>query len=257
MRIIDHLIRAIRHVASVNPETQATPCCILWPDGERQWESAIERIRLEIPELFIFGSYDTEAHRGPAIWLRCVVARNLQDVQIPDDGRPPVLYLPGVSRQDLRDVEHCPEHLKPIAPLQYSGAVWSQENGRDWTVLAYLKSRAGGLGLDVAQDAATRLAIERALAVLLEEDVSALQGRRLEKDDFNRLIAGDPDKDLLKWIDDSETFRQTRSAEVWDTFVEVCRDTFGFDPATDGVLVGASRLAAHKGRWQKTWDRFC
>ena len=42
----------------------------------------------------------------------------------------PVIYLPGVSRQDLRAVETCPDHLKPIVELQYRGVIWSQINAR-------------------------------------------------------------------------------------------------------------------------------
>jgi len=40
------------------------------------------------------------------------------DVGLPVD-RIPIFYLPGVSRQDLRAVESCPEYLKPLAELQY------------------------------------------------------------------------------------------------------------------------------------------
>ena len=67
-------------------------------------------------------------------------------------GRVPVLYLPGYSRQDLRAVESCPEPIKLLAELQYRGVIWSQINAKDWTILAYLKSEQGGLGLDVALD---------------------------------------------------------------------------------------------------------
>ena len=49
----------------------------------------------------------------------------------------PILYLPGVSRQELRAVAECPPALMPLAELQYRGAFWSQVNHKDWTVLAW------------------------------------------------------------------------------------------------------------------------
>ena len=67
----------------------------------------------------------------------------------------PILYLPGVSRQELRAVAECPPVLMPLAELQYRGAIWSQVNHKDWTVLAFLQSADGGLSLDVARNTAT------------------------------------------------------------------------------------------------------
>ena len=47
-------------------------------------------------------------------------------------------------------------------------------------VEAFLTSRAGGLGLDVACDAATREAMQRALTELAITPVQALRGRRCD-----------------------------------------------------------------------------
>ena len=57
-----------------------------------------------------------------------------------------------MSRADLRAIESCPRELQPLAELQYRGAFWSQANGKDWTVNAFLTSKKGGLVLDVVQD---------------------------------------------------------------------------------------------------------
>ena len=138
--------------------------------------------------------------RSPAIWLRCVLTNRAEDVSLPK-GQTPIFYLPGVSRQDLRAVENCPDHLKPLAELQYRGVIWSQSNAKDWTILAYLKSDQGGLGLDVAQDNDAKNAMQLALYRLLDENVSLLKGKRLDKDYFNTLLTGgDPIRDLLQWL---------------------------------------------------------
>jgi len=41
MRIIGHLLKAVGNTALFNPEVQAAPACILWPDRDRQWEAVV------------------------------------------------------------------------------------------------------------------------------------------------------------------------------------------------------------------------
>ena len=256
-RILDHLLRAVRDAAVFNPAVQIAPSCILWPDCDRQWEAAVPSLQNEIPELLILGDYAPQNRIGPAIWLRCVIAGKADEVLLPKDCTP-ILYLPGISRQDLRAVENCPEHLKPIAELQYRGVIWSQINAKDWTILAFLKSDQGGLGLDVAQDNDTKRAMQLALYRLLGEDVELLKGRHLDKDYFNTLLTGgDPVRELLLWLDQGVAFKAGRGENEWAAFVEICKSQFAFNPEKDGALVGATKLATHVGPWQPVWERYC
>jgi hypothetical protein len=257
MRVIQHLLKAIRDVAVFNPDVQDAPACILWPDRDRQWEAAIPRLQGELPELLILGNYEPEKRIGPAIWLRCVIAGKTDDVMLPE-GCTPIFYLPGVSRQDLRAVESCPDNLKPLAELQYRGVIWSQINAKDWTILAFLKSDQGGLGLDVAQDNETKNAMQLALYRLLDEDIELLKDKRLEKDYFNTLLTGgDPVRELLQWIDQGDAFQSSRGENEWKAFVEVCKSQLAFNPQNDGILSAAARLATHEGPWNVAWERFC
>src|SRR5207247_1233478 len=114
----------------------------------------------------------------------------------------PVIYMPGVSRQTLRAVEECPDALKPLVELQYRGTVWTQRNGKDWTVRAFLVSDDGGLGLDVAEDRLTLQALQGALSQLAVTAAARLRGKRLEADAFDRLMIGDTPRDLLLWLGD-------------------------------------------------------
>ena len=97
MRLMDHLKQAVRGAAVYNPEVQVAPACILWPDRNRQWEAVVPLLQAELPELLILGDYAPDKRTGPAIWLRCVIAGNTDDVSLPED-RTPIFYLPGVSR---------------------------------------------------------------------------------------------------------------------------------------------------------------
>ncbi|HPW09335.1 MAG TPA: BREX-1 system phosphatase PglZ type B, partial [Burkholderiaceae bacterium] len=257
MRVLDHLLKAVRDAAVFNPEVQVAPACILWPDRDRQWEAVIPVLQAELPELMILGDYAPDKRIGPAIWLRCVIAGRAEDVSLPKD-RTPIFYLPGVSRQDLRAVESCPDHLKPLAELQYRGVIWSQINAKDWTILAYLKSDQGGLGLDVAQDNDAKNAMQLALYRLLDEDVSLLKGKRLDKDYFNTLLTGgDPVRDLLQWLDQGDAFQASRGENEWKAFVEVCKSQLAFNPQAEGVLAGSTKLANHEGPWHAVWERYC
>lgn len=257
MRVIEYLLKTVRTAAVYNPEVQVAPACILWPDRDRQWEAVIPWMQAELPELLILGGYAPDRRTGPAIWLRCALAGKAEELSLPGD-HPPIIYLPGVSRQDLRAVENCPDHLKPLAELQYRGVIWSQINAKDWTILAYLKSDQGGLGLDVAQDNDAKSAMQLALYRLLDEEVDLLKGKRLDKDYFNTLLTGgDPIRDLLQWLDQGDAFRTGRGDNEWKAFVEVCKSQLAFNPHTEGVLAGAAKLATQEGPWRAVWERFC
>lgn len=256
MRLLDLLRDSIRHTAIHNPDVQAAPCCLLWPDKDRQWEASIPLLRGELPELLTLGSYDLPTRNGPAIWLRCVVSGLDEQTPLIED-HTPILYLPGVSRQELRAVETCPDHLKAIAELQYRGVFWSQVNSRDWTIFAFLISNQGGLGLNVAHDNDTKNALMLAINRLLEEDIDTLRNKRLDKDFFNELASGkDVPKDILMWMDDSERFKMSRDENAWRAFIEICVSQFSFNPEKAGTIAAAKLLANHQGPWVTVWDRY-
>nr|MBF0223444.1 BREX-1 system phosphatase PglZ type B [Desulfobulbaceae bacterium] len=227
-----------------------------WPDYERQWEAVIPLIQEALPELFVLGSYASDKRMGPAIWLRCVMAGKIPE--FPSfEGQIPIFYLPGFGRQDLRVVEDYPEELKPIAELQYRGSIWSQYNGKDWSLLAYLKSEQGGLGLEVAQDLGSREAMKLAFHRILDEELDLLKGKYLNANAFNSMISGgDLTLDILQWIDQGEAFKQNRSEHEWDAFVALCNSETGFHPQNQGVLEAAKKLAEHAGQWENVWNRY-
>ena len=246
----DSLAAACRY----NSGDSLPPAAILWTDTDGEWQPIVKRLRALMPELLTLGEYAPEQLTGPAIWLRCIVDGALPDVKLPEKSVP-ILYLPNVSRQLLRSPEECPDELKPLVELQYRGAVWTQLNGKDWTVEAFLVSESGGLGLDVGHDNATRVALLGALDMLATTPISTLHGHKLEAEDFDKLMVGDTVRDLLAWISDAKT-RDGWDTAHWKAFCSRCRDEFGFDPVSDGDLVGAERLGLRKGAWVEVWRRF-
>ena len=253
--VIEALAQSLEASAKFNPNDVAQPCAVLWTDHETQWQPLIPQLRRLLPQLLTFGAYEPDHRIGPAIWLRSVVDRALPGVELPA-GTTLIVYLPGVSRQELRAVQECPDRLKPLVELQYRGVGWTQKNGKDWTVGAFLVSGEGGLGLDVAHDASTRRAMLGALAELATTPVERLRGKHLEAEDFDKLFSDDPVKDLLLWLSDVEAIRSEWSHERWSAFRSRCRADFEFDPDKDGELVGAELLGTRKSAWATVWERF-
>ncbi|MDT8284362.1 MAG: BREX-1 system phosphatase PglZ type B, partial [Thermovirgaceae bacterium] len=178
-----------------------------------------------------------------------------KEVELPEEAVP-ILYLPTVSRQDLRPGKDSPRQLQPLVELQYRGVCWAQKNGRDWTVEAFLGSREGGLGLDLAKDSATRSAMMTVLGRLMETPTEKLRGKRLEAEDFYKLEVDDPDRDVLAWLSDPEGTQENWSEAKWRSFCSSCKSDLGLDPVKDGPISGAEKLGKRQDEWSNVWERF-
>ena len=243
-----------------NPGDAVSPTAVLWADGDGQWRPVVEKLRPLMPELLTLGDYDAETRCGPAIWLRCVIERSVRSAKFPELVWPvdalPIIYMPNVSRQTLRAVEECPVAFRPLVELQYRGTVWAQKNGKDWSIRAFLISDDGGTGLDVAEDRLTVRAVQGALSQLAVTPTTRLRGKRLEAEDFDKLMIGDSARDLLQWLGDPDGTRALWDEGTWSAFGNRCRQEYGFDPKEDGVLVGGEKLGEREDSWHVVWERF-
>ncbi|HXB64481.1 MAG TPA: BREX-1 system phosphatase PglZ type B [Solirubrobacteraceae bacterium] len=249
---LDRLVSRLTEALAYNANAEVEPIALLWPDSGRQWESILARIGERLP-LVSLGDYAPDERRGPAYWVRCVVAGTVQ-AGLPEGTR--IVYLPGVARGELRAIDTCSAELAPIAELQYRGQWFSSPNGKDWTVRALLGHAEHGLGLRVAEDADTAAMLPRALSLLVDLPVDRLATQLLDADFLRDLINPDPVKRLLDWIDDPEGFRPGVDEAQWLAFVQKCRADYGFDPGTEGAITAAERLGGRKGRWEQVWMRF-
>ncbi len=258
--LLEAVQASLARVARYDAGDVVAPAAVLWTDADGQWRPVVERLRPLMPELLTLGDHDEGTRTGPAIWLRCVIEPGVRADSFPDlawpAGAVPVIYMSGVSRQTLRAVEECPDALKPLVELQYRGTVWTQKNGKDWTVRAFLVSEDGGLGLDVAEDRRTLQAMQGALARLAVTPVARLRGKRLEAEDFDRLMIGDTPRDLLLWLADPKGAREQWDDATWAAFRSRCREEYGFDPEADGEIAGGEKLGQRKAAWAAVWERF-
>ena len=252
--LLSEIIEQLRACASTS-DGIAPPAVILWTDPKEHFLSLIPVLRSLIPELIIYGDYDPDLRTGPAIWLRCMIDRALSSPEIPGD-RIPIAYLPGVSRQQLRAGEDCPDALKPFVELMYRGKLWLQKNGNDWTALAVITS-SDCLGLEIQGDQETLQAMLRALPEFALKTTSSFLGKRLTASDFDQMLTPDVQRDLLLWMHDPKNTRERLMAEErWNAFRNQCKDVFSFDPESDGETTAGEQLGKGEGNWAALWDRF-
>lgn len=250
--VVDRLAAALDESASNDGNVFAPPAAVFWPDKGRQWQSSIELLR-QRRRILTLGAHDPELATGPAFWLRCVVAGT---VEVAGPGGLPVIYLPGVSREDLRTVAADDERLAPLVSLQHRSQWFTQSNGKDWTIRALLTNTDRGMGLNVSGDDVTATALAAGLDHLLLEPLERLDGRYVDAAFVNGLLNPDHVRLLLSWIDDPTVVQAEIGGAEWDAFVAQCKADYGFDPALDGVIEAARRLGMGEGPWRRVWQRF-
>ena len=252
---LDALVTAIQLAGNYDKNDQIPPAALLWPDKERQWEPLIPVLRTHLPILTL-GDYSPQERIGSSYWIRCMIARTLPGDQLPADAVP-IIYLPGVGRSDIRAIEECPPSLQPLAELQYRGVLWTQKNGNDWTLAAFLQTKSGGLGLEMAADQATKEALKRSLLKLADESIEKLQKEvPLKAAFFDALLNPDETRSLLLWLNDPAGYRLKIKLEEWHAFCNVCKSKYKFHPELDGPISAAQLLGLQEGYWSLVWNRF-
>ena len=251
--LLDALIQKLRG-CNVHGDAEEAPVVVLWTDPRSEWKPLIPLLRQQLAELLCLGDYAPEQQQGPSLWLRWVVDRSLPAAEAAAD-KIPVIYLPGVSRQELRAGEGCPWELEPLIELMFRGTPWLQRNGRDWTLAAFLGS-ADALNLDLAADQATKAALSRALSEMATVPLDQLRGKRLEAEDFNAYLIPDAIRDLLQWMADPQAFQLRCSQDEWAVLCSSWKKELKFDPTKDGELSAAERLTNGANGWDKPWQRF-
>lgn len=252
---LDALVAALLRAGQYNKNDQVPPAAILWPDKECQWEPLLPELRERLPILTL-GPYAPTERTGSAFWLRCMLARTLSDDVLPAEPVP-IIYLPDISRAEIRAIEECPRSLQPLAELQYRGALWTHKNGRDWTVAGFLQSADGGLGIPISGDAATKEALIRALPKLAFVPVGKLKkDAPLKAAFFDELLNPDQVQRLLLWLDAPTEYLKRLTQAEWYSFCDLCRRHYGFHPVDDGALGAAGRLGSAKGAWEIVWNRY-
>ena len=251
------VIAGLREAARHNAGYQEPPAVILWPDPERQWETVLHLLQPALPELLVLGDYDPAARTGPAIWLRCMVAQTLPEETYWPAEAVPVLYLPGVSRYDLRAPEPEGLTLPPLREYQYSGMVWLQENGREWTIAAFLQNPGRGLGRKTAHDPDTKAALLHALPSLFNDGGALYGDGTVDAALVLSTVFPDAADCVLRWLETGEAYLAALPTGRRELFEMLCRTRYGFRPEASQRLLAAEQLGQHTpGGWATAWQHF-
>ena len=253
--IFDKVVQALKQAENHNSSLMVRPEVILWPDPENQWEEVIAVLQKEIPQLIIYGDYNPARRQGPSIWIKCMVANLLPEADW-EPGIIPIIYLPGVAKSELRNVEEAGLFFQPLIEYQYTGVLFLQENGRELSILAFVENPVNGLGVKVAKDTATKESLKKALPTIFR-DADVLQGKSLVDAEYlNNLLFPDLIPNILKWMCKGDAFLAQMDTGRRDIFTNLCLTQYDFEPKQQDIKAIAEKLGSQKGNWKYVWQLY-
>lgn len=252
--LLDHIIQSIEVAKQYNSSQVIAPDVILWPDPESQWISIIDLLRAEIPAFLTLGKYMPEVNQGPAIWLKCMVDKTLSEANWEKDTIP-VFYMPGVSKEDFKKIEEATSALQPLMEYQFTGNLWLQENGKEWTILAFAQNEEQGMGLVVARDSATKEALIKSLPGIVQEKTAFFR-KKIDADSLNKLLVPQIVPNLLKWIEGGDDALAFLSLDQKEAFIDVIKSQYSLNLDYSLVLDFVKEIGSQRDPWNSVWQYF-
>lgn len=253
--IFDKVIRALKQAENHNSNVMVKPEVILWPDPENQWCDVIEVLQESIPHLLIYGSFEPSKKQGPAIWLKCMIAKVLPEANWDADAIP-VIYLPGVAKSDLRNVGNAVFNFQPLLEYQYTGTLFIQENGREWSILAFVENPIYGLGVKVTHDNATKDALKKTLPSIFQDKEVLANKTIIDADYLNNQLFPDIIPTILKWMCKGDAFMKTMDAGKQEVFTNLCKSQYEFEPDHKNIKAITEKLGSQKNSWKYVWQLY-
>lgn len=252
--IFDKLLEALKQAESHNSNIMVKPEVLLWPDPERQWSPVISLLQEKLETLLIYGAYEPDKKQGPAIWIKYMVAELYSYTATAHET--PIIYLPGISRQDFRNITAAGLMLQPLMEYQYTGTMWLQDNGKEWTVTAFIQNAQYGLGMKMPQDHATRQAVLMALPEIFSDSGSFYSKTFIDEEFLLSKVYPDIVPGILKWMSEGDEFLKSLTSEKQKSFTLLCKTRFGFEPNYSDIRDIALLLGSRKNAWASVWDYF-
>jgi hypothetical protein len=253
--IYDKVSLALKQAENHNSSLMAKPEVILWPDPECQWVDVISVLQSALPQLLIYGNYDPSRKQGPAIWLKCLIAMMLPEADW-DRDKIPIIYLPGIAKSDLRNVENAVFNFQPLLEYQYTGTLFTQDNGKEWSILAFVENSTSGLGVKVAQDSATKEALKKTLPTIFQ-DPEVLVGKSIiDAAYLNNQLFPDIIPAILKWMCKGDDFMHQLDPGRREVFKNLCLTQYDFEPDPKNIKAIAEKLGSKRNSWQYVWQYY-
>ena len=253
--IYDKVVHALKQVENHNSNVMVRPEVILWPDPENQWSDVIEVLQESITHLLIYGNFEPSKKQGPAIWLKCMIAKVLPEANWDVDAIP-IIYLPGVAKSDLRNVENAVFNFQPLLEYQYTGTLFIQENGREWSILAFVENPINGLGIKVAKDNATKDALKKTLPSIFQDREVLANKTIIDADYLNNQLFPDIIPTILKWMCKGDVLLNTMDVGKQEVFTNLCKSQYEFEPDHKNIMAIAEKLGSQKNSWKYVWQLY-
>src|SRR5205809_5263180 len=212
-------------------------------------------LQKKFPALLINGNYEPHERKGPAIWLKCMVMRKLPEANW-NKNEIPIIYLPGVSKTDFKNIQKANLDFQPLIEYQYTGTIFSQENGKEWTIMAFLQNSLSGLGVKVAQDAATKNALIKSLSLIFEEADALYKPSIVDTAYLNNQLFPDIVPTILKWMCKGDNFLTNMDGAKREVFISLCKTEYGFDPDHRNIKEIAEKLGGQRNAWKQVWQHY-
>lgn len=146
-----------------------------------------------------------------------------------DPSPTPVIYLPRISKNDLKKLSEADTAITPLMEYQYTGTLWTHRNGKEWTVNAFLQNKEEGLGLRIDQDNATRDAGIKALPTMVRDE--GIQYPNIVTSGFLfSLLFPDLEKGILEWMCQGGDRLNSLEPERREIFRNIYQGVFNFTP---------------------------
>jgi hypothetical protein len=253
--IYDKVVNALKQAENHNSNVMVKPEVILWPDPENQWFDVIEVLQESIPHLLIYGNFEPAKKQGPAIWLKCMIAKVLPEANWDADAIP-IIYLPGVAKSDLRNIENAVFNFQPLLEYQYTGTLFIQENGREWSILAFVENPINGLGIKVAKDNATKDALKKTLPSIFQDREVLANKTIIDANYLNNQLFPDIIPTILKWMCKGDVWLSTMDAGKQEVFTNLCKSQYEFEPDHKNIKAIAEKLGSQKNSWKYVWQLY-
>src|SRR5690606_24913517 len=221
---------------------------------EKQWLQVIGRLRSEIEAFITLGDYHPEVFQGPSIWIKCMIDKALPEADW-DRDTIPVIYLPGVGKADFKNIEEAPEFIQPLMEYQFTGNIWTQENGRDWTILSFLQNADIGMGLNVSQDKNTKEALVKSLPKYLEDPNINYQNS-IDAEFLNKLMFPHVIPTLLRWMEEGDKALASISLNQQEAFKDVVENKYQVPLDYSQILEFVERMGTMRNSWHVVWQYF-
>ena len=255
LSIYDKVIQALAQAENHNSHLMVKPEVILWLDPDNQWGDVIAVLQASLPQLLILGNYDPSLKTGPAIWLKCMIARLLPEANW-DAEAIPIVYMPNVAKSDLKNVENAVFNFQPLLEYQYTGTLFLQDNGPEWSILAFVENPLSGLGIKVAKDTATKDALKKTLSTIFQ-DKDVFTGKNfIDADYLNNQLFPNIIPTILKWLCKGEAFFQSMDVGKRAVFTQLCQSQYDFEPDPKNIKAIAEKLGTQKNAWKHVWQLY-